>query len=113
MKLSEVFAVLLSAEEGAKNKVSAAENDVEKLRAESNEKTDGKRKAVMAEAQSKIAAILEESMKQATDEAEKIKNSAASAREKISEFFNQNIENIIASLSEEVAVSCVADARSE
>jgi vacuolar-type H+-ATPase subunit H len=111
MKLSEVFSLLLSAEEQAVENVRAAKNEVEKLRRKSREGFEGARKAAISDAHVRARSLVEESRQRGEKEALSILKVGETGRMKIIELFENNVDTIMTSLANEVAAKYSARAR--
>ena len=111
MKLSEVFSLLLSAEDQAVENVRAAKNEVERLHRKSRESFEEARNAVISEARKNARARVEEARERSGKEALDILNSGETGRKKIIELFENSVDRIMTSLTNEVVEKYVARAR--
>ncbi|MCL2146464.1 MAG: hypothetical protein FWH52_01530 [Synergistaceae bacterium] len=111
MKLSEVFSFLLSAEDQAAENVRTAKNEVERLRRKSRESFEAARRTALSDAHKRARALVESSRQRGEKEALEILNSGESGRRKITELFENNVDEIITSLTNEVAEKYAARTR--
>ncbi|MCL1875889.1 MAG: hypothetical protein FWF87_06485 [Synergistaceae bacterium] len=112
MKLSEVFASLLSAEDQAVEYVSTAKSKAERLRANARVNYEEKRRAALDTAHAAARAVVDGARQRGDKEALDILNSGESERRKMAELFQKNVDQLMTALVNEVAEECMARARS-
>lgn len=107
MKLSEVLATILSAEDEAADKTERAKAEAEKLRRETHADFERKRKEKLDAAHAEARSMVESARNKAEDESMKIKNSGQVERKKMYELFEANVDSVIDELANETASACV------
>jgi len=113
MKLSEVFASLLSAEDQAVESVSAAKNESERMRRNARMNFEDKRRTALDAAHAAARAVVDGARQRGDKEALEIQNSGESERRKITELFEKNVDMIMTALANDIAEECLTRARSK
>jgi vacuolar-type H+-ATPase subunit H len=112
MKLSEVFSSLLQAEDQAAEYVSDAKNEAERLHRKARMDFEDKRKTALDVAHGNARATVDGARIRGDKEAIEILALGESERNKITELFEKNVDELMAALANETAEEYVTRARS-